>query len=109
MGMVCCFCERNKSGCSMDRSTQWLAVLVSVVMCVLLNATPGRADDGAAIAAINKASAELDAAFVKGNAKEIRRAMTSDHLSITPYYVGPQSVDEQIASLGDLKFSQKNL
>jgi hypothetical protein len=93
----------------MKKGTQWLAILASMVMCVLLGATPTRSDDGATIAAINKASAELDAAFVKGNAKEIRRAMTSDHLSVTPYYVGPQSVDDQIASLGDLKFSQKNL
>jgi uncharacterized protein DUF4440 len=107
--MVCCSCERNKSGCSMEKSTQWLAMLVSVVMCVLLGVTPPMSDDGATIAAINKASAELDAAFVKGNEKEIRRAMTSDHLSVTPYYGGPQSVDDQIASLGDLKFSQKNL
>jgi len=36
-------------------------------------------------------------------------AAIPDHLSVTPYYDGPQSVDEQIASLGDLKFSQKNL
>ena len=33
--------------------------------------------------------------------------MTSDHLSVTPYYDGPQTIGAQIASLGDLKFSQK--
>jgi hypothetical protein len=93
----------------MEKCVRWLAILASVVICVLLGATPTRSDDGATIAAINKASAELDAAFVKGNPSEIRRAMTSDHLSVTPYYDGPQSVDDQIASLGDLKFSQKNL
>jgi hypothetical protein len=93
----------------MKKSTRWLAILASVVICALLDATPARSDDGATIAAINKASAEIDAAFVKGNPNEIRRAMTRDHLSVTPYYDGPQSVDDQIASLGDLKFSQKNL
>jgi hypothetical protein len=93
----------------MEKSMQWLAILASLVICLALGATPSRSDESATIAAINKASAELDAAFVKGKPSEIRQAMTSDHLSVTPYYDGPQSVDEQIASLGDLKFSQKNL
>src|SRR5262245_25339726 len=48
----------------------------------------------------------LDAAFERGDKNEIRRAMTSDHVSVTPYYDGPQQVDAQIASLGDLKFDQ---
>jgi hypothetical protein len=42
--------------------------------------TTARGDDASTIAAINKASAQLDDAFVHGNAKAIRRAMTSDHL-----------------------------
>jgi hypothetical protein len=52
--------------------------------------TTARGDDASTIAAINKASAQLDDAFVQGNAKEIRRAMTSDHLAVTAYYDGPQ-------------------
>ena len=60
---------------------QWLAVLACLVIFLFLGATPSWSDEGATIAAINKASAELDAAFVKGKPSEIRRAMTSDHLS----------------------------
>jgi Domain of unknown function (DUF4440) len=93
----------------MDMGTRSFAVLATLVIFVLLGATPTRSDDSATIAAINRASAELDEAFVKNNPDEIRRAMTADHLSVTPYYDVAQSVAEQIASLGDLKFSQKNL
>jgi hypothetical protein len=93
----------------METGMRWFAILASVVLCMLVQVAPARSDDAATIAAINAASAELDEAFVKGDPAEIKRAMTGDHLSVTPYYDGPQSVDEQIASLADLKFSQKNL
>lgn len=85
------------------------AALASLIACLLIGMTTARGDDASTIAAINKASAQLDDAFVKGNAKEIRRGMTSDHLAVTAYYDGPQSVEAQIASLGDLHYSQKNL
>jgi hypothetical protein len=35
--------------------------------------------------------------------------MTPDHVAVTPYYDGPQSIDDQIASLPDLKYEQTNL
>jgi Domain of unknown function (DUF4440) len=83
--------------------------VASLLMCVVVGGAPAGADDSATITAINTASAALDVAFERNDSKEIRAAMTSDHLSVTPYYDGPQSVDAQIASLSDLKFSQKNL
>jgi len=33
--------------------------------------------------------------------------MTPDHISVTPYYDGPQTTDDQIASLPELKWDQK--
>ena len=33
--------------------------------------------------------------------------MTPDHISVTPYYDGPQTTDDQIASLPQLKWDQK--
>jgi hypothetical protein len=85
------------------------AALASLVAFLIGGMTSVRADDARTIGAINKAAAQLDDAFVHGNPKEIRGAMTSDHLAVTPYYDGPQSADAQIASLGDLHYSQKTL
>ena len=33
--------------------------------------------------------------------------MTPDHISVTPYYDEPQTTDDQIASLPELKWDQK--
>jgi hypothetical protein len=90
----------------MEKSVRRLVALASLLIYVFLGAAAAGADDATTIAAINAASAALDAAFVKNDPKAIRRAMTSDHVSVTPYYDGPQTVEAQIASLGDLKFSQ---
>jgi ketosteroid isomerase-like protein len=54
------------------------------------------------ITAIDAAAGTLDEAFVAGDAEGIRSMMTEDHVAVTPYYDGPQSVDDEIASLTDL-------
>ena len=54
-------------------------------------------------AAVNAAAKALDDAFASGNAAEIKKLMTADHVSVTPYYGGPQTTDQQIASLPELK------
>jgi ketosteroid isomerase-like protein len=54
------------------------------------------------VTAINAAAGTLDEAFVAGDAEGIRSMMTEDHVAVTPYYDGPQSVDDEIASLTDL-------
>ncbi len=62
--------------------------------------------DAETIAAINGSSKALDAAFAARDVDAIRSLMTADHISVTPYYDGPQSVDDQIASLPEFDFSQ---
>ena len=64
-------------------------------------AGPFRAEaaDADTIAAINASSNALDKAFGERDIETIRALMTPDHVTVTPYYDGPQSVDDQIASL----------
>jgi len=66
-----------------------------------------RADDAETIAEVNKAAAAIDEAFEQQNIANIKKLMTPDHIAVTPYYPGPQSVDDQLASLPDLKFAQE--
>jgi ketosteroid isomerase-like protein len=64
------------------------------------------ATDAETIAAINASSSALDRAFADRNVEAIKSLMTPDHVSVTPYYDGPQSVDDQIASLTELDYGQ---
>src|SRR5680860_1299230 len=54
------------------------------------------------IAGCSPSSSEADVATIKA-------VMTPDHVSVTHYYGTAQTVDEQIASLPDLKYEQTNL
>jgi hypothetical protein len=65
-----------------------------------------RADDAAIIAAINASSNALDAAFTKKDVATIKALMTPDHITVTPYYDGPQTVQDQLDSLGTYDWSQ---
>jgi hypothetical protein len=65
--------------------------------------TPTFADEAADIAAIKAGLATLDDGFHTGNTDAIRTMMTPDHLSITFASNDPQTVDEQLASLPELK------
>ena len=64
------------------------------------------AGDADTIAAINASSNALDKAFGERDIATIKALMTPDHVTVTPYYDGPQSVDDQIASLPDLDYGQ---
>lgn len=64
------------------------------------------ADDAETVAAVNASSNALDAAFADRDLAAIRALMTEDHISVTPYYDGPQTVDDQIASLGALDYGE---
>lgn len=64
------------------------------------------AGDAETIAAINASSNALDKAFGERDVEAIKALMTPDHVSVTPYYDGPQSVDDQIASLPELDYGQ---
>lgn len=52
------------------------------------------------IAAINASSNALDDAFTK---KDVDMP---DHITVTPYYEGPQTVEDQLDSLGEYDWSQ---
>ena len=64
---------------------------------------PVTADEAGDITAIKAGMAALDDAFDSGDGNAIRALMTPDHLAVVFAYKGPQTVDEQIASLKDLK------
>ena len=54
-----------------------------------------RADDADTIAAINASSNALDEAFAKRDVATIKALMTPDHVTVTPYFGSPQTVDDQ--------------
>ena len=82
------------------------AVLLSLVFLAAAGLCPANADDAATIAAVNASSNALDDAFGAQNVEAIKALMTADHISVTPYYDGVQTVDDQIASLGELDYGQ---
>ena len=81
-------------------------VAVFCLMLLAMTAACSQPGDVATIEAIDNAAAELDDAFETGDAETIRLLMTPDHIAVTPYYGAPQTVAEQIASLGDLVYAQ---
>ncbi len=64
------------------------------------------ASDAETFAAINASSNALDEAFAKRDVGAIKSLMTPDHVTVTPYYDGPQTVGDQIASLSELDYGQ---
>ena len=76
--------------------------LATFCLAVLMIASlsPALASESETIKAINESSNALDTAFEKNDKAAIKALMTPDHISVTPYYDGPQTTDDQIASLG---------
>src|SRR6476469_5523802 len=83
-----------------------LAARSPLVILAATGLSEARAGDEDAIEAINRVAAKLDQAFEQQDKETIERLMTPDHVAVTPYYDGPQSLDDQIASLPNLKFEQ---
>jgi len=83
--------------------------LLVLVLCLGAGLPQARAGEAETIAAVNAAAAALDNAFERQSAEEIKHMMRADHIAVTPYYDAPQSVDEQIASLPELKYEQTNV
>ena len=88
----------------MHSLTAVFSLMLLVLAGTLLSAA--RAGDADTIAAINASSNALDEAFAKRDVATIKALMTADHVTATPYYDGPQSVDDQIASLSELEYGQ---
>jgi ketosteroid isomerase-like protein len=85
-----------------------LALAISLTV-LALGSAQARAEDTEIVAAVNAAAEALDKAFEEQDANSIAALMTPDHIAVTPYYDGPQSTAEQIASLPDLDYAQENL
>lgn len=83
-----------------------LAAVLSLILLASAGLFVANATDAETIAAINASSNALDEAFADSNVETIKSLMTPDHVSVTPYYDGPQSVDDQIASLAELVYGQ---
>ena len=83
-----------------------LAAILSLMMVLVLAASRVEAGDADTIAAINASSNALDEAFAKRDVEKIKALMTPDHVTVTPYYDGPQTVDDQLASLSELDYGQ---
>ena len=76
--------------------------LLAAVLAIAATA-PAPADEAADIAAIEAQRTALGQAYETGDADAIRGLMTPDQRSVTFVYDGPQTVDEQVATLKDLK------
>jgi ketosteroid isomerase-like protein len=87
-----------------------MRIIATAVLGIWLFASVGgsgvSASDAETFAAINASSDALDEAFAKRDVEAIKSLMTPDHVSVTPYYDGPQSVADQIASLSELDYGQ---
>lgn len=82
----------------------------SALFSLMILAASGLAEVGAGdaetIEAVNKEAAALDQAFERQDVEAVKRLMTPDHVAVTPYYDGVQSVADQLASLPELKYEQ---
>lgn len=83
-----------------------LATLFSLMLLASAGLFQAEASEAETIDAINASSNALDEAFAKRDVEAIKALMTPDHVTVTPYYEGLQSVDEQIASLPELDYGQ---
>jgi ketosteroid isomerase-like protein len=83
-----------------------LAAIFSLMILAAIGFVEARASDAETIAAINEAAAALDKAFEKQDVETVKKLMTPDHVAVTPYYDGVQTVADQIVSLPDLKYGQ---
>lgn len=83
--------------------------MFSLVILTIAVASKALAGDAETIEAINASSNALDKAFEQNDKAAIKALMTPDHISVTPYYDRPQTTDDQIASLPELKWDQRNV
>ena len=81
--------------------------MFSLVILTIAVASKALAGDAETIEAINASSNALDKAFEQNDKAAIKALMTPDHISVTPYYDRPQTTDDQIASLPELKWDQR--
>jgi Domain of unknown function (DUF4440) len=86
-----------------------LAIVLSLMVLVTSGLCQVRAGEVEAIEAIDNAAGMLDEAFEAQDAEAIKALTTPDHMAVTHYYQEPRTVEQQIASLPELKYKQTNL
>lgn len=79
--------------------------VVAVLAAGLFLGADARGEDSA-VKEVKEAIGALNKAFAKRDADAARRLMTADHVAVTAYYGGPQTRDEQLKSLPDLKLTE---
>lgn len=85
-----------------------LLIAFSIMICTGVSGS-AQESNVAAIEAVDDVVGKLDEAFEVQDAATVKSLMTRDHLSVTPYYGTPQSVDDVIALLPDLTYEQTDL
>jgi hypothetical protein len=86
-----------------------LSALLSLVIFLSAGLGVAHAGDAETTAAVVAAWATLDNAFERQDAAIIKSLTTPGHVAVTPYCSRPQSVDEQIVSLSELKYVQTKI
>ncbi len=76
---------------------------IAAIIVFAVSAPLAVADEAQDIAAIGAAKSMLDAAFAGQDAAALKAMMTPDHVAVAFSYKGPQTLDEEIASLPALK------
>ena len=85
---------------------QKISAIVSVLIVSALVTFAARAGDADEIAGHQQGRFRARCRFRKRRRHHRQAADDSDHSAVTPYYDGPQSVADQVASLPDLKYAQ---
>ena len=85
----------------------FLAIALFLLIVSVFASIEAHADQSKSIAEVNQSAEALDLAFEKQDVQTIKSLMTSDHIAVTRYYGRPFNVEEQIATLKQLKFSQE--
>ena len=83
-----------------------IAAIFSLIILVASGLPLAHAGEAETVDALNKAAAGLDQAFERQDVEAVKRLMTPDHVAVTPYYDGVQTVADQLASLPELKYEQ---
>jgi len=84
-----------------------LAVVISfVLLAAPADFALAQTSDAETITAIKAASDALHDAFVADDAEAIRAHTTDDHIAVTPYYDGQQSVERIIAQMSDIDYTE---
>jgi|GEM_PF-1107679 len=86
--------------------TLMAAAALLVVLAAGAAGAAGAADGTPTLADVQPSIDALNAAFVKADAAAIKMYMTQDHVAITPYYGGPLKLEDQIASLANMKLAK---